>query len=59
MNLQEPTVKMSTSRRHGEGTVLMLDSPDMIRKKVKTAVTDSGRDVRYDAEGKPGIANLI
>src|SRR6187397_725842 len=59
MNLQEPTVKMSKSRGSESGTVLMLDSPDTIRKKLKTAVTDSGSDVRYDYEKKPGISNLI
>jgi tryptophanyl-tRNA synthetase len=59
MNLQEPAVKMSKSRGAESGTVLMLDPPDTIRKKVKTAVTDSGTDVRYDPEEKPGISNLI
>jgi len=59
MNLQEPTVKMSKSRGSESGTVLMLDSPDTIRKKLKTAVTDSGSDVRYDPTKKPGISNLI
>jgi tryptophanyl-tRNA synthetase len=59
MNLQEPDVKMSKSRGAESGTVLMLDPPDTIRKKVKTAVTDSGTDVHYDPEQKPGISNLI
>lgn len=59
MNLQEPDVKMSKSRGAESGTVLMLDPPDTIRKKLKTAVTDSGSDVRYDPEEKPGISNLI
>src|SRR5213078_2910504 len=59
MNLQEPTVKMSKSRGSESGTVLMLDPPDTIRKKVKSAVTDSGTEVRYDPEEKPGISNLI
>jgi tryptophanyl-tRNA synthetase len=59
MNLQEPDVKMSKSRGAESGTVLMLDPPDTIRKKVKTAVTDSGSDVRYDPQEKPGISNLI
>jgi tryptophanyl-tRNA synthetase len=59
MNLQEPAVKMSKSRGAESGTVLMLDPPDTIRKKVKTAVTDSGSDVRYDLDDKPGISNLI
>jgi tryptophanyl-tRNA synthetase len=59
MNLQEPDVKMSKSRGVESGTVLMLDPPDTIRKKLKTAVTDSGAEVRYDPEQKPGISNLI
>jgi tryptophanyl-tRNA synthetase len=59
MNLQEPDVKMSKSRGAESGTLLMLDPPDTIRKKLKTAVTDSGADVRYDPEEKPGISNLI
>jgi tryptophanyl-tRNA synthetase len=59
MNLQEPDVKMSKSRGAESGTVLMLDPPETIRKKVKSAVTDSGSDVRYDPEAKPGISNLI
>jgi tryptophanyl-tRNA synthetase len=58
MNLQEPTVKMSKSRGSQQGTVLMLDPPDVVRRKFKTAVTDSGRDV-LRAEDKPGITNLI
>jgi tryptophanyl-tRNA synthetase len=59
MNLQEPSVKMSKSRGAESGTVLMLDPADTIRKKVKSAVTDSGTDVRYDPDEKPGISNLI
>ena len=59
MNLQEPDVKMSKSRGAESGTVLMLDSPETIRKKVKSAVTDSGSEVRYDPEQKAGISNLI
>jgi tryptophanyl-tRNA synthetase len=39
--------------------VRMIDPPDVVRKKFKTAVTDSGTDVRHDPEEKPGIANLI
>src|SRR5207245_10685829 len=58
MNLQEPDVKMSKSRGASQGTVLMLDPPDTIRKKVKSAVTDSGSDVRDDPDAKPGISTL-
>jgi tryptophanyl-tRNA synthetase len=59
MNLQEPGVKMSKSRGSAQGTVLMLDPPDVIRRKFKTAVTDSGTDVRHSPEEKPGVSNLI
>ena len=43
MDLQEPTNKMSTTGGTAQGTVLVLDPPDVIRRKFKTAVTDSGR----------------
>jgi len=59
MNLQEPSVKMSKSRGAESGTVLMLDPPETVHKKVRSAVTDSGSEVRYDPEEKPGISNLI
>jgi tryptophanyl-tRNA synthetase len=49
---------MSTTGGSAQGTVLMLDAPDVVRKKIKSAVTDSGRDVRR-GEGKEGIENLI
>jgi tryptophanyl-tRNA synthetase len=58
MDLQEPARKMSTTGGTEQGTVLLLDEPDVIRRKFKTAVTDSGREVRR-AEDKPGITNLI
>ncbi|MFL5946585.1 MAG: tryptophan--tRNA ligase [Gaiellaceae bacterium] len=57
-DLQEPTKKMSTTGGTAQGTVLILDDPDVIRKKVRSAVTDSGRDVRR-GPGKEGIENLI
>jgi tryptophanyl-tRNA synthetase len=58
MDLQEPAKKMSTTGGP-QGTVLVLDDPDVIRKKFKTAVTDSGREIRYDPAEKPGVSNLI
>jgi tryptophanyl-tRNA synthetase len=58
-NLQEPERLMSTTRGAPQGVVRMIDEPDVIRKKFKTAVTDSGRDVRHDPENKPGVSNLI
>ncbi|MDX6427102.1 MAG: tryptophanyl-tRNA synthetase [Gaiellaceae bacterium] len=59
MDLQEPAKKMSTTGGTPQGTVLVLDAPDVIRKKFKTAVTDSGREVRYAPDEKPGVSNLI
>jgi tryptophanyl-tRNA synthetase len=59
MDLQEPTKKMSTTGGTLQGTVGVLDPPETIRKKFKTAVTDSGTDVRHAPEEKPGISNLM
>jgi tryptophanyl-tRNA synthetase len=58
MDLQEPTRKMSTTVGGEQGTVYVLDEPKAIEKKIKSAVTDSGSEVRRDPE-KPGIGNLI
>src|SRR6188472_3702142 len=58
-NLQEPERLMSTTRGAPQGVVRMVDPPDVIRKKFKTAVTDSGTEVRHDPEEKPGVSNLI
>jgi tryptophanyl-tRNA synthetase len=58
LDLQDPAKKMSTTGGTAQGTVQMLDEPDVIRKKIKSAVTDSGREV-HRGEGKEGIENLI
>jgi tryptophanyl-tRNA synthetase len=58
MDLQEPSRKMSTTGGTEAGTVLVLEEPDVVRKKVMSAVTDSGSEVRR-AEDKPGVTNLI
>jgi tryptophanyl-tRNA synthetase len=58
MDLQEPANKMSTTGGTPQGTVLVLDDPKTVTKKVKSAVTDSGSDVRRSRD-KPGITNLI
>jgi tryptophanyl-tRNA synthetase len=58
MDLQEPVRKMSTTSGTPQGTIYMLDPPDAVSRKFKTAVTDSGREVRRAAD-KPGISNLI
>jgi tryptophanyl-tRNA synthetase len=59
MDLQTPTAKMSKSADSPTGTLLLLDPPDVATKKIKSAVTDSGTDVRYDPANKPGISNLL
>ena len=58
MNLQDPESRMSTTYGSEQGTVYILDPPDVVAKKVRSAVTDSGSEVRR-APDKPGIANLI
>jgi tryptophanyl-tRNA synthetase len=58
MDLQEPDRKMSTTGGTAQGTVLILDPPDVVRRKFKSAVTDSGREVVRSPE-KPGVSNLI
>jgi tryptophanyl-tRNA synthetase len=58
MSLQTPTAKMSKSDPNGLGTVFLSDSDGQIRKKFRSAVTDSGREIRATEE-KPGIANLL
>jgi tryptophanyl-tRNA synthetase len=58
-NLQEPERLMSTTRGAPQGVVRMIDEPEVVRKKFKTAVTDSGTDVRHNPEEKAGISNLI
>ena len=59
MGLQNPTKKMSKSAPDINDKILLTDEPDVIRKKVKKAVTDSEGIVRYDVENKPGISNLM
>jgi tryptophanyl-tRNA synthetase len=58
MDLQDPTRKMSTSSESGQGTVYVLDEPKAIEKKIASAVTDSGSEVRRGEE-KPGVSNLV
>ncbi len=58
-NLQEPERLMSTTRGAPQGVVRMIDAPDEVRRKFKTAVTDSGTDVRHAPDEKPGISNLL
>lgn len=59
MSLQNPTSKMSKSDSNTKGFISMLDEPAIIRKKIKSAVTDSTGIIEYDPENKPGISNLL
>jgi tryptophanyl-tRNA synthetase len=58
MDLQDPTRKMSTTGGSEQGTVYVLDEPQAIVKKLRSAVTDSGREIERSPE-KPGVSNLI
>ncbi len=58
-NLQEPERQMSTTAGTEQGVIRLVDPPETIMRKFKSAVTDSGREIRYDPEAKPGISNLI
>ncbi|MGZ4735728.1 MAG: tryptophan--tRNA ligase [Acidimicrobiia bacterium] len=58
-DLQRPEAKMSKSVESPQGTILVLDSPAAITKKVRSAVTDSGTEVRFDPDEKPGVSNLL
>lgn len=59
MALDAPTKKMSKSAASPNNYISLLDTPDSIRRKIKTAVTDSGSEIRYDEERKPAISNLL
>ena len=59
MDLQDPTSKMSKSDDGAAGTILVLDEPEVIERKIKRAVTDTDSDVRYDVAAKPGVSNLL
>jgi len=59
MSLQDPTKKMSKSDTDLNNVITLLDNPDIIRKKLKRAVTDSGKRILFDPEKRIGVANLI
>jgi len=59
MSLDDASKKMSKSNPNAGSHILMLDEPDVIRKKISRAVTDSGREVKYDPQNKPEVSNLI
>lgn len=58
-DLQEPTAKMSKSALDPKGLVNLMDEPNVIAKKIKSAVTDTDGEIRFDREAKPGVSNLI
>ncbi len=58
-DLQEPTAKMSKSAQDPKGLVNLMDEPSVIAKKIKSAVTDTDGEIRFDREAKPGVSNLI
>ncbi|TSC56617.1 MAG: tryptophanyl-tRNA synthetase [Parcubacteria group bacterium Gr01-1014_18] len=59
MGLDDPRGKMSKSASSPDNYIALLDSPDMAREKIKQAVTDSGSEIKYAPESKPGISNLL
>ena len=59
LDLADPSAKMSKSTSAPAGIVDLLDPADVSAKKIRSAVTDSGREIIFDPEGKPGIANLL
>ncbi|MBV9314588.1 MAG: tryptophan--tRNA ligase [Pseudonocardia sp.] len=58
-DLQDPIAKMSKSASSPAGIVELLDDPKVSAKKIRSAVTDTGREIRFDPEGKPGVSNLL
>ncbi len=58
-DLQEPTKKMSKSGDNPKGIINLLDDPKVSAKRIRSAVTDTGGEVRFDREGKPGVSNLL
>ena len=58
-DLQDPLAKMSKSAASNSGVIDILDNPDINSKKIKSAVTDTGKEVRFDEKNKPGISNLL
>jgi len=58
-DLQDPNAKMSKSASSPSGIVELLDDPAKSAKKIRSAVTDTGREITFDPEGKPGVSNLL
>ncbi|RKT06460.1 tryptophanyl-tRNA synthetase [Streptomyces sp. 3211.6] len=58
-DLQDPSIKMSKSASSPKGLISLLDEPKATEKKIKSAVTDTEAEIRFDAEKKPGVSNLL
>jgi len=58
-DLQDPAIKMSKSASSPKGIIDLLDEPKASAKKIKSAVTDTGTEIRFDRENKPGVSNLL
>ena len=58
-DLQDPTAKMSKSTQDPKGLINLMDDPAQITKKIKSAVTDTDGEIRFDREAKPGVSNLL
>jgi tryptophanyl-tRNA synthetase len=58
-DLQDPSAKMSKSAATDAGLISLLDAPKVTAKKIRSAVTDSEREIRFDPEAKPGVSNLL
>jgi tryptophanyl-tRNA synthetase len=58
-DLQSPAAKMSKSGESPQGIIWLLDEPSVTAKKIKSAVTDMDRDIRFDVAAKPGVSNLL
>ena len=58
-DLQDPTAKMSKTNSSPAGVVDILDAPEVNAKKIKSAVTDTGREIKFDQAEKPGVSNLL
>lgn len=58
-DLQDPTIKMSKSASSPKGLINLLDEPKVTEKKIKSAVTDTEAEIRFDTEKKPGVSNLL
>ena len=57
LDIQDPSSKMSKSSP--QGCIFIMDEPDVVMKKFKTAITDSGKEIKYDPTNKPGVSNLL